>query len=103
MEEIVKRLSEIETEAVRIIDDSAVQKKEMDAESEKRLRKYDEESNAKTAAELAKLRTSLENRMAEELKKLRQETERMIQSIEADYAANHGMLASQVLHKMIEG
>lgn len=103
MEEIVKRLSEIETEAVRIMDDSTVQKKEMDAESEKRLRKYDEESNAKTAAELAKLRTSLENRMAEELKKLRQETERMIQSIEADYAANHGMLASQVLHKMIEG
>ena len=44
MEEIVKRLSEIETEAVRIMDDSAVQKKEMDAESEKRLRKYDEES-----------------------------------------------------------
>ena len=52
MEEIVKRLSEIETEAVRIMDDSAVQKKEMDAESEKRLRKYDEESNAKTAAAL---------------------------------------------------
>ena len=51
MEEIVKRLSEIETEAVRIMDDSAVQKKEMDAESEERLRKYDEESNEKTAAE----------------------------------------------------
>ena len=37
MEEIVKRLSEIETEAVRIMDDSAVQKKEMDAESEEQL------------------------------------------------------------------
>ena len=49
------------------------------------------------------LRIKLLISVAEELKKLRQETERMIQSIEADYAANHGMLASQVLHKMIEG
>ena len=32
MEEIVRRLSEIETEAVRIMDDSAVAEKEMDAE-----------------------------------------------------------------------
>ncbi|MDY3919941.1 MAG: hypothetical protein SOZ59_13245 [Candidatus Limivivens sp.] len=103
MDEIVKRLSEIETEAVRIMEDSAVQKKEMEEASQERIRKYDEEVDTKTAAELARLKASLETKMEKELAKLRSDTDRMIQALEADYAANHRKMADQVLQEMIEG
>ncbi|MDO5423177.1 MAG: hypothetical protein Q4F41_05575 [Eubacteriales bacterium] len=102
MEEIVKRLSEIETEAVRIMEDSTLQKKELEDASRERLRQYDEEIDARTAAELARLKTSLETRMDQELEKLRLDTEHLILDLEADYAANHEALAAQVFQSIIK-
>lgn len=103
MDEIVKRLSEIETEAVSIMEDSTFQKKEMEDASRERLKEYDEKAAADTAAELAKLQASLEKRMNEELEKLRADTERALKNIEADYESNHEKLAAQVMQKIIEG
>ena len=57
MDEVVKRLSAIETEAVHIMEETARQKKELEEQSQERIRKYKEAVDAKTAEELSRLQT----------------------------------------------
>lgn len=103
MDEIVKRLSEIETQAVRIMEDSTLQKKEMEESIKEQLRLYDEKAQADTAAELARLQTTLEAQKEEELARLRSNTEKSLKAIETDYEKNHTRLAEEVVRKIIEG
>lgn len=103
MDEIVKRLSEIETQAVRIMEDSTLQKKEMEESIKEQLRLYDEKAQADTAAELARLQTTLEAQKEEELARLRSNTAKSLRAIETDYEKNHTRLAEEVVRKIIEG
>ena len=59
--------SEIETAAVKIMNESALQKKELDEESKQRMDAYDADVDKKTEAKLADIRASLENQKKAEL------------------------------------
>ena len=61
MDTIVNKISEIETAAVKIMNESALQKKELDEESKQRMDAYDADVDKKTEAKLADIRASLEN------------------------------------------
>ena len=61
MDTIVNKISEIETAAVKIMNESALQKKELDEESKQRMDAYDADVDKKTEAKLADIRVSLEN------------------------------------------
>ena len=48
MDTIVNKISEIETAAVKIMNESALQKKELDEESKQRMDAYDADVDQKT-------------------------------------------------------
>ncbi|HIS31438.1 MAG TPA: hypothetical protein IAB44_07820 [Candidatus Limivivens intestinipullorum] len=102
MDEVVKRLSAIETEAVHIMEETARQKKELEEQSQERIRKYKEAVDAKTAEELSRLQTELEEQKQKSLEKLRQDTLKELDALEKDYAANHKDLVDQVMARLIE-
>ena len=97
MDTIVNKISEIETAAVKIMNESALQKKELDEESKQRMDAYDADVDKKTEAKLADIRASLENQKKAEL------SARTIMTLEKEYSENHETLAAGILKQMIEG
>ena len=103
MDTIVNKISEIETAAVKIMNESALQKKELDEESKQRMDAYDADVDKKTEAKLADIRASLENQKKAELSSLKEAAARTILNLEKEYAENHETLAAGILKQMIEG
>ena len=103
MDTIVNKISEIETAAVKIMNESALQKKELDEESKQRMDAYDADVDKKTEAKLADIRASLENQKKAELSSLKEAAARTILTLEKEYSENHETLAAGILKQMIEG
>ena len=103
MDTIVNKISEIETAAVKIMNESALQKKELDEESKQRMDAYDADVDQKTEAKLADIRASLEKEKHAELSSLKEAATRTILNLEKEYAENHETLAAGILKQMIEG
>ena len=103
MDTIVNKISEIETAAVKIMNESALQKKELDEESKQRMDAYDADVDKKTEAKLADIRASLENQKKAELSSLKEAAARTIMTLEKEYSENHETLAAGILKQMIEG
>ena len=103
MDTIVNKISEIETAAVKIMNESALQKKELDEESKQRMDAYDADVDKKTEEKLADIRASLENQKKAELSSLKEAAARTIMTLEKEYSENHETLAAGILKQMIEG
>lgn len=103
MDTIVNKISEIETAAVKIMNESALQKKELDEESKQRMDAYDADVDQKTEAKLADIRASLEKEKQAELSSLKEAAARTVLNLEKEYAENHETLAAGILKQMIEG
>ena len=103
MDTIVNKISEIETAAVKIMNESALQKKELDEEFKQRMDAYDADVDQKTEAKLADIRASLEKEKQAELSSLKEAAARTVLNLEKEYAENHETLAAGILKQMIEG
>lgn len=103
MDTIVSQISEIETAAVKIMDESTLQKKELDEELKQRMDAYDASVDQKTEEQIAKIRSDLNAKMQKELASLKEASMKSILSLEKEYAENHETLADSVLKQLIEG
>lgn len=103
MDMVVNRLSEIEAQAVKIIDAAAQEKKELDKQADARIKDFDAQVDAKTEQSLNELQQQLKQDMAAELEKLKQDTKQLIQNLENEYEKNHAKLADNILKQLIEG
>ena len=86
MDTIVNKISEIETAAVKIMNESALQKKELDEESKQRMDAYDADVDKKTEAKLADIRASLEKEKQAELSSLKEAAARTVLNLEKEYS-----------------
>lgn len=102
MDLVVNRLSEIETAAVRILDEATARNKELDAESAMELKKFDARTDEETVRKLDALRKDLDLQVKKKLSALQDDTEKTIQLILADYETNHERLANELLEKLIK-
>lgn len=103
MDMVVNRLSEIEAQAVKIIDAAAQEKKELDKQADAKIKEFDADVDAKTAQTLNELQAKLKEDMAVELARLKEETKKLVASLETDYDQNHKKLADNILKQLIEG
>ena len=85
MEAVLGRLSEIESAAVELEKKAAEQKKQIAAEYEAKTQAFDKEIDAQTQEKL----------------KMKQETDRVLADMEAEYNQNHEKLATAIFNKMI--
>ncbi len=101
MEEIFRRLSEIEAAADRIKEDTEQKKVRMSVESEKQMSEYDKKLAEKTDERISAIRGSLEKEKEERLSALTAESEKALQKLDAFYEANHKRLSKELYERII--
>ena len=101
MDQIISKLSEIETASVRIIDSAAADSKKLDEQLKEKISLYDAAEDQKMADTLSDLRRQLSARMDQELKDLKQSTDAAIQNMLTIYEQQHEQLADEILQNLI--
>ena len=100
MDAIITRLSEIEAAAVKISEDAAQQKKEIEKEYREKTAAFNEELEKNMKERLESLREELQKKAERELAELRRETEGYLDSMEKEYEKHHEKIARGLLEKM---
>ena len=101
MNDIIDKLTEIETIAKRIKDSVAVQKQELAEEMEAQQKAFDDGVDADNRVLLARMRQGLEIKMQKELAALQEKQEKDLQEMDAYYEAYHERLAEQLFQKIL--
>lgn len=101
MDQIVNQLSEIEATAQKLMEDTATEKKQMSHDMDEKMKEYDVQVDAETAASLLQLQDSLKQTQQENLQKLREYTKKQIEDMDTKYQAQHTKMAQQLLDSLI--
>lgn len=102
MNTVIARLSEIESAAVRISEDAALEKKALAKEYEDKTKAFDQEIDAQTDERLENLRKELQEKADRELKKMHEATQKILEGLDQEYERDHEKISQQLLDKMIE-
>ena len=100
MEQILKRLSEIEKTARLIMDDAEKTKLSLSEEAEEKCKAFDKELEAETAEKIRQIRDGLEQEKDAQLASLRSETDTTFSALDAYYEKNHERLAREIFQKI---
>lgn len=101
MDEVVKRLSEIENISNRIIEEASARKKSLTLDNEKRISGFDKEIDTETTLKIAALTEKLDRQLSDELSKLRDKTDAELTHITEQYHSSHRELAQELLKKLL--
>ena len=102
MEQVLKRLYEIESAAEAIMQKADEQKKQMTKEMEEKKAAFDQKTQEETAQTIARQKEELTQQIRKELDEQHAETKRLLTAIEQDYQKNHTKLAKQILQSLIQ-
>jgi len=101
MENVIKKLSEIESVTEKIMEDVSNQKKQMADEYEERCKAFDAEADAHTAMILKKIRRKLETRKETDLSNMQRRVDTLIERADSYYQENHQDLSLRIYNKLI--
>ena len=101
MEAVLGRLSEIESAAVALEEKAAEQKKQIAAEYEAKTQAFDKEIDAQTQEKLKTLNEKLRLEAENELLKMKQETDRELAAMDAEYSQNHEKLGELMKYSAV--
>ncbi|WP_373212275.1 hypothetical protein [Ruminococcus sp. 5_1_39BFAA] len=102
MEQIISKLSEIETSARVIMEDTDRQKKALSEEMEKQCKEFDAALAEETDRKIGEIRRNLESEKNDLLSSLSKETEASIQALDSYYEKNHQRLSKEIFEKILE-
>ena len=88
MEQIIGKLSEIETTAESIMKDAMQQKKALSAEMERQSKEFDTQLEKQTEEQIQEIRRNLEGEKDKRLSSLREDTQASLSQLDAYYAKN---------------
>ena len=100
MEQVIKTLSEIEERAVRIMEHASSTKKELAAQSEVRIKAYDEENAAIMRKAIDAQKAELDRQLANELEEQKKQAEELIARMQETYDRNHTAIAAGLFQSM---
>ena len=99
MEQIIGKLSEIETTAETIMRDALQKKKALSAEMERQSKEFDTQLEKQTEEQIKEIRRNLEGKR---LSSLREDTQAALSQLDAYYAKNHERLSREIFEKIIQ-
>lgn len=102
MEQVLKRLYEIESAAEAIMQKADEKKKQMAKEMEQKTAAFDQKTQQETAETIAHQKEELTKQIQKELEEQQAETEHLLSAIEQDYKKHHTLLAKQILQSLIQ-
>lgn len=102
MEEIVKRLSDIEETAAQVVLNAENEKENLKAEMLKKRKALDEKFEEETAKQVAQLKKQLDERKEKEVEKLQEQGKVFLENLQKEYDELHEEYAQKVFEKVIE-
>ena len=102
MEQIIGKLSEIETTAETIMKDATQQKKALSAEMERQSKEFDTQLEKQTEEQIQEIRRNLEGEKDKRLATLRKDTQAALGELDAYYQKNHERLSREIFEKIIQ-
>ena len=102
MEQIIGKLSEIETTAQSIMNDAAQKKKALSAEMERQSKEFDTQLEKHTEEQIQEIRRNLEGEKDKRLASLHEDTQAALSELDAYYAKNHERLSKEIFEKIIQ-
>lgn len=102
MEQIIGKLSEIETTAETIMKDALQKKKALSAEMERQSKEFDTQLEKQTEEQIKEIRRNLEGEKDKRLSSLREDTQAALSQLDAYHAKNHERLSREIFEKIIQ-
>lgn len=102
MDNIIKRISDIEAAASAILDEANIRKKNFAQEMSEKTISFDRELETATANEIAKLRSRMEIEMKEKLAKQKEHAAFIQATIEQEYDEHHTVYVERLFRALLE-
>lgn len=101
MEQIIKKLSEIETTARSIMESADQNRTALSEEAERQCKEFDTALEHETNEQIRQIRENLEKEKDAQLTALRQETEASYTQLDSYYEKNHKRLSEEIFKEII--
>ena len=102
METVMKKLSEIEIAAKKIMENANAQLKMLDSKMQEQIKAFDEQVEADTQKRLEALREELQAENEQALKKLQDDTEHGLASLYQSFEEKHSKLSDEIVKRITE-
>lgn len=102
MEDVLKRLYEIESAASAVKKDTERKKLQLEAAMKKKTEQFDADIIQRTNMALAQQKSQLNAQIENELSAQKKEVETVLYSLEQEYNSHHTDLAQEILSKLIK-
>ena len=100
MNQIIQRLSEVETAASSIIEEAGAKKKQMAKDQDARIAAFEKQVHEETQKKISAQQAELE-KIAEELEAQKEELEKQLAHMDRIYEESHSAIARQLLAKIV--
>ncbi len=100
MNQIIQRLSEVETAASSIIEEAGARKKQMAKDQDARIAAFEKQVHEETEKKISEQQALLEKQIDEELKAQKEELEKQLVHMDRIYEESHSAIAKQLLTKI---
>lgn len=102
MEQILNKLSEIETTAKGIMEEADRKKQSLSEEMEEKCKAFDSRLEQETETKIGEIRSNLERQKDIQLTTLRNDTETAFAQLDSYYEQNHVSLSQELFQKIIK-
>ena len=102
MNNIISKISEIESAASSIMDNANLQKHALSKDMEQRTKAFDEQLEAETNEKIQAMRSEMELEMQKQLDLQKQDTDKTIVLLDQLYKKNHMQYVDQLFQDMIK-
>lgn len=102
MEQILSKLSEIETTARHILEEADLTKQALSENAEQKRKDFDKRLDEDTAGKILKIRQELEKEKDAQLDTLRADTDAVFASLDAYYEKNHERLSEKLFQQILD-
>lgn len=100
MNQIIQRLSEVETAATSIIEEAGAKKKQMAKDQDARIAAFEKQVHEETEKKISEQQAVLEAQIAQELAAQKEELEKQLAHMDRIYEESHSAIAKQLLAKI---
>lgn len=100
MNQIIQRLSEVETAATSIIEEAGAKKKQMAKDQDARIAAFEKQVHEETEKKISEQQALLEAQIDKELKAQKEELEKQLAHMDRIYEESHSAIAKQLLAKI---
>ena len=101
MNQIIQRLSEVETAASSFIEEAGSKKNQKAKDQDARIAAFEKQVHEETQKKISAQQAELEKKIAEELETQKEELEKQLAHMERIYDESHSAIARQLLANIV--